>query len=299
MYDNIKKRDKRNTDVELFTQTVKSMNKDGSGTSSQEWFQSQVHGSMGLNSVPGDMFQPLETMIQDRLDTAIGLKQMSDVIRRMDEPAPRQLNGRVVPPEQPKKDHKEHFVTEGREAREITYRRAPEDILKLLDETFIMILFAYSVMPHIVGKNINSERMSGSNRMAEKSIERHDENVRQIARFVQMAMTEVSSEAVGDKDTHVHMEPCITTHTLTMIESVLTTEAAIEMNACVYNVPREFFDPARMKLKQMAMLVKPEAGGEGETEGDKTPNDARKVTKDRAPLTQNQKDSNMKAKTKQ
>lgn len=119
-----------------------------------------------------------------------------------------------------------------------------------------------------------------------------------MRRFVQMAITELSSEAVGDKNTSVRMDPCITSHTLTMVESVLTTEAAIKLNACVYDLPVEAFDKKRMELKQLAMLVKP--GPEGNSEGGAEPpkpNDARKITKDRAPLTQNQKDSNMKAKT--
>ena len=168
IYANIGRRDARNTDVELFAQTVKSMNKGGSGVSTQEWFQSQVHGTMGLNSAPGDIFQPLSTMIADRLDTAVGLQKMSEVIRKMDDTTPRKLGSRVeAPAQEQSKDHKEHFVTEGREAREVSYRRGPEEIMRILDELFVMILFTYSVMPHVVGKNINSERMAGSNRMAE------------------------------------------------------------------------------------------------------------------------------------
>lgn len=112
-----------------------------------------------------------------------------------------------------------------------------------------------------------------------------------------MAITEVSAEAVDDPSTRVRMDPCVTAHTLSMVESVLTTEAAINLNACVYDIPVEAFDKERMKLKQLAMLVKPGPGGGGEGGDEKKPNDARNITKDRTPLTQDQKDSNMKAKT--
>ena len=94
-----------------------------------------------------------------------------------------------------------------------------------------------------------------------------------------MAITEISREATGDDATSVKMDPCITMHTLRMVEGILTTEASIKLHACVYELPVEYFDKARAALKQDAMVEKPNA-----------------ETRDRDKQTDDQKDAKMKAK---
>jgi len=134
-------------------------------------------------------------------------------------------------------------------------------------------------VPQVIGKNINSERIAASNRIAEVSIDRYNESIRQLRRFVQMAVTELSREASGDAATSVRIEPCITMHTLRMVEGILTTEAAIKLHACVYELPVEYFDKARMGIKQNALVEKPMGN-----------------IRDREKQTQDQKDAKMKAK---
>jgi len=94
-----------------------------------------------------------------------------------------------------------------------------------------------------------------------------------------MAVTELSREASGDAATSVRIEPCITMHTLRMVEGILTTEAAIKLHACVYELPVEYFDKARMGIKQNALVEKPMGN-----------------IRDREKQTQDQKDAKMKAK---
>lgn len=292
LYTNIGKRDDRNTSVEVYSQTAKNVNMSSSGTGTQEWFQSAMHGAMGTAAAPGDIFKPLDTVVDDRIETFVGFKKVTDHLRMLERDDRRQNRkiGRKdsAKPDDTAKDHTEHIIGEGMEAREVSYRRAPEEIMRILDELFISILMAYNVMPQVVGKNINSERIAAGNRMAEVSIERYIEHIRQLRRFVQMAVTEVSKEAVGDANTSVRMNPCITAHTLRMVESVLKTEDAIRLYSCVYDIPEELFDPARMKLKQTAMLIKPETGGE---ESNPTAN-----TRNKQPMSEDQKDASMKAK---
>jgi hypothetical protein len=59
---------------------------------------------------------------------------------------------------------------------------------------------------------------------------------------------------------------------------VLKTEDAIGLYACVFDYPVEKFDPEKMKLKQLSML-----GGEP-------------GTRDKDPMTEEQKEASMKAK---
>lgn len=91
-----------------------------------------------------------------------------------------------------------------------------------------------------------------------------------------MAIKNLSSSAVGDELTYVKLVPCITSHSLKMVESILKPDIAIKLNACVYDVPEDAFDIEKMKTKQMAVVVNPKAS--------------------REPLTEDQKDANMKAK---
>jgi hypothetical protein len=104
--------------------------------------------------------------------------------------------------------------------------------------------------------------------------------VKHLRRFVQMCITEVSSEAVGDKDTLVKIKPCVTMHTLRTIEMILTTEAAREMYACVFDIPIEAIDATRLKKKQDVALEEPGVRG----------------SRDKPTMTEEQKDASMKAK---
>lgn len=135
-------------------------------------------------------------------------------------------------------------------------------------------------MPQVIGKNINSERNAASNRIAEVSIDRYNEGVRQLRRYVQMAVTEVSTEAVKDENTFVKIEPCVSMHTLRSLESILTVESARKLYACVYDVPEEYIDKKKLKQKQELMVQTPVNAG----------------SRLKPTMTEDQKDASMKAK---
>jgi len=146
--DNIGKRDVTNTEIGFYTQMIKNFMSLGTGPSSEPWFQSNVHGAMA--SAPGDMMQPFETRVADRLEATVALSRMSEKVRKLDEEPPINLTNKVTPPPKPVKKHTEHVITDGREAREVTYRRAPEDLVRILDILFNLILFSWTVMPQVI-----------------------------------------------------------------------------------------------------------------------------------------------------
>lgn len=279
---NFRKRDITNSDIHVFAQMVKNLTSAGSGMNSQPWFQPAVHSAMA--STPGDLHQPIGTRIADRLEAVLGLAASTDKYRQLQDKqsAVDPSTGKIKDPAslKPAKKHKEHTITDGFDAKEVTYRRAPEHLVQVLDMTFNLILYEFSVMPQVMGKNVNSERNAASTRIAEVSIDRYNEHIRQLRRFVQMGVSEVSSEAVADKHTLVKIEPCVTMHTLRSIESILTTEAARKLYACVYDVPIEYIDSARLHKKQEVMLE------EGMSAG----------TRNKPDMTEDQKAASMKAK---
>jgi len=136
-------------------------------------------------------------------------------------------------------------------------------------------------MPQVIGKNINSERNAASNRIAEVSIERYNENVRHLRQAVQLAIMETSIEAVGgDESTFVKMVPCTKLHTLRTIESIITTDAARKLYACIFGIPEDYIDEERLKQKQELMV-----------QTVTQPN-----TRNKLPMTEDQKAASMNAK---
>ena len=227
--------------------------------------------------------QPFEMKVADRLEAAMGLAAATDKFRKFRETDP--IRGDATDhldvPKEADQLHKEHVITDGFESKEVSFRRAPEDFIRIMDLLFNLILFTYGVMPQVIGKNINSERNAASSRISEVSIDRYNENVRQLRRYVQMAIRDVSTEAVKDSNTMVMMIPCVTVHTLRSVESILYTEAAKKMYSCVYDVPIDFIDDERIKQKQDLMVETPIAKG----------------TRNKPDMTEDQKQASMKAKT--
>lgn len=221
--------------------------------------------------------------VADRLEAAMGLAAATDKFRRFRETDPIRgdpTNHLDVPTES-EQIHKEHVITDGFESKEVSFRRAPEDLIRIMDLLFNLILFTYGVMPQVIGKNINSERNAASSRIAEVSIDRYNENVRQLRRYVQMAIRDMSTDAVRDSNTMILMIPCVSVHTLQSVESIMHTEAVKKLYSCVYDVPVDFLDEDRIKKKQDVMVDPSQAKG----------------TRDKPRMTEDQKQASMKAKT--
>lgn len=138
--DNIESRDNTNTEIGVFTQMLKNVVASGNGVSTKPWFQPSVHGAM--SAAPGDLHQPFEMKVADRLEAAMGLKTATDKFRVFKEASPLGGGaGAVEPPDDKPMRHYEHVITDGFDAREVSYRRAPEDMIRLLDMLFNLILF--------------------------------------------------------------------------------------------------------------------------------------------------------------
>jgi hypothetical protein len=145
---NIRIRDSINTELGVFINMAKNLVTADNGTSSMPWFQPVVHGAMG--SAPHDLNVAFQTKLADRLEAAIGLASASTAFREHTSAAARfDAAGKVTPQFEEKKKHTEHVVTDGFEARDVPYRRSPEEIVRIVDHYFNTIMFAYMVMPQV------------------------------------------------------------------------------------------------------------------------------------------------------
>lgn len=138
--ENVEVRDNINTEIGVYTQMMKNLMAPGSGMSTKPWFQPSVHGAM--SAAPGDLHQPFEMKVADRLEAAMGLKTATDKFRVFSEDAPIGRSGKVEPPAERPARHTEHIITDGFESREVSYRRAPEDLIRIMDMLFNLILFS-------------------------------------------------------------------------------------------------------------------------------------------------------------
>lgn len=154
---NIEKRDNINTEIGVYTQMVRNLTGGGNGLSTRPWFQPAVHGAM--TATPGDLHQPFEMKVADRLEAAMGLANATETYRVYKEKPPIGADGRIQPPKEAPQRHEEHVITDGFEAREVTYRRAPEDLVRILDMLFNLILFTYSVMPQVSKQQGQTDRL--------------------------------------------------------------------------------------------------------------------------------------------
>ena len=150
-------RDTLNSEPVVFT-TVSDRLRAGNGSHTRPWFDSSAPGaatSITARPGPGGSALDFEQLISDRLDSITALQQMSATARKQTEQlyASAAVGSRSLhtPPE-PEKRHQELMITDGMVPQELSYRRAPEDFLSLLERTVNDVLFQYSVPPQVLGK---------------------------------------------------------------------------------------------------------------------------------------------------
>lgn len=275
---NITRRDDLNSVRSVWTSVGKQFGPmlPGGGTPG---FEPVLHS--GMVSVPRMMSHDFDNMLANRVEAIQKLHEASIDLRaatRQMIEKPGKRGGR--PEKKRKTEHDEYAVTEGMEGRETQHLRAPEDLPALIDRLINNILFSWQVPPQVLGKNINSERLASSNRLSEAALHRYTRLVDAVRGIISLVIEKVSSDISGSNRTVIRLFPCISEHTLHTLESVMKPEVVKMLYACTYGVPEEYFDIARIKKKQDAMLL--EAAGP--------------ATRNRQPQTEEQKDAKMRAK---
>jgi hypothetical protein len=258
--DRIMERDRINSSISVLTQFSKYFGTNG--TSTKPFIQPAVQSSM--LSVPDNVFTDVDEAIRNRAEVAMKIAKATDSMRKETYRAYEQTSAlesrdfrRKKPVPKPMR-HDEYMITDAQDGTQIDFLKAPEALESLLERFENGILFAFLIPPQALGKNINSERIAASNRLAESAIERYEDMIKTLRRLVQIALTRTSREISGDPSgqTSIHIRPCISAHALGMLEPLLKPHVALDLHACLHDVPKNYLDLASIK-KQQKLLLEP------------------------------------------
>lgn len=278
-YRNSIERDRVNTHLEVYTSVSKDLMGAGAAVGSEDLFQARVHSGMNIRSPPGDIYKPIATQIEDRLRATLGLTDMTDELREQMQYKQTQAGGSVTKVSGPPKKHAEHIITSGFESRDVPRRYAPEDLFRHIDHNFYMILYSYHVIPQVMGIQVSPERVNSAAHISKMGTDRYAMDIRSLLKHIQLAIRNISSEAVGDVDTYIIIDPCMSEHTLEKIEPVITLEAMKKYYMCVYTgLEEKDLDDDLLRMRQLSAIDSLKGG-------------------ERDPLSQEQKLTNMKAKS--
>lgn len=257
LHKNVQRRDQINTDPIVFTTTSKSL-VGGSGRP----LYSGVRGDQG--SILGETRVDHSTWLQERLDTFRKFDELSKKARLSTQAAMIQTSKpgdtwnttrqqeRIIgkAPEQAR----ELFITDGRDAHELSERKGPQDFNGIVKYHRQVIFKSFKVPMQVTGESNNSERLAGSDRLNQMSVSRFDTHIKFVRSTVQSAMDKLSSIVVKSEDIKLRIWPCISAFNLSQIEPIITPEASLHLHQCVYEQPAYYFDKSKIKIKQKMML---------------------------------------------
>ena len=249
LMENLLSRDGFNSKPACFTQITKQLTP--SSAQGRPWFNS-VNSAM----LPGPQpVQDFNTLVSDRAETIERLDELSERARLNThrQYAKTAMQLRVgTEGEEPKDtmEHREFFVSDGREGTPMTFLRGLENFSIEYDRMQNNILFSWSVPPQVLGKNINSERLASSNRLTEMAITQYTQHIKTIRRHVQEAIETLSIIISGEESKFIKIIPCMSEHTLGKLEPVLKPEVCKTMYSCVYDLPESYFDQKSIQQRQ-------------------------------------------------
>lgn len=242
--DNILKRDEINSIPAVYTQSSQRI----MGASARPNNTDTNRNSVGLvDETVHDMTMFMKT----RLDTLKRFDAMSKQLR--DDATKAYKSKSIKEGKKPQKIHdaQEYFITDGRDMKEITFRRSPEDLDKLCSTLSNNILFAWKIPPQALGMNINSERLASSDRLTQMAISRYDDHIKDLRNNIQFALSNISKLIMKDSPTvEVQLRPIISAFALSQIEPILKTNIAQQLISRVYDVPVDYIDKERLAKRQ-------------------------------------------------
>jgi hypothetical protein len=307
-------RDAINSKINVLTQFSKNFTTMPGST--KAFIQPAIQNSM--MAVPKSVFDDVDEAIRNRAESALAISKATDRLREKTYKAyeqaasisNRDVRGKIEPIKPMR--HDEHLITDAQEGKQLSYLRGPENIEQHLERIENSILFAFLIPPQALGKNINSERIAASNRLAESAIERYETMIKRLRRHVQAALSRSSREIAshyieGPNELQIILRPCVSEYSLSMLEPVLDTKVAAELSACVHDIPMHYIDLKRLKDHQDMMLdpkgvmmdtpgAQKKPGGSGAAASKSEAQRDRSRQRDRPQQTNAQKSANSRAK---
>lgn len=258
-------RDRINSTLSVFTQMSKYFGVAPGGN------KPMIHAAIqqGLMSVPRSVYDDVDQAIRDRFDAAQKLTDATERMRKSTYDAytiahsldPYDMRRTRVTDK--KTQHEEHIISQPFDATQINRLHSPENIDALIERYENGILLAYQIPPQFLGKNINSERIAASNRLAESAIERGNDMIRTMRKFVNMAIKELSKEMMTEHSdsSFLYLRPCVSQYNLSMLTPILKTDVALELTACINDIPEYYIDKKSLKQQQELLLSDPKTQG--------------------------------------
>jgi hypothetical protein len=238
----IELRDEINTGPTVYTSISKNLVSGQSGT----WF-----GNQGSSHIDAPGFgQDFNSMLAERLDAIKDLERMSNEARQNARMAYSKRDSKrpeLCPPEQPRAS--ELFITDGREYKEMSHRRGPEELHQILDRLSKEIMFTYEVTPQSFGIGGSSERLTSNDRLAQIGISNADQHKHTLMTFVQIALSELSSKLSLDNTgkTRIEIKPVISAFNFQQIQPFLKPAFAIKTLSILHDIPEEALDKSAYK----------------------------------------------------
>lgn len=250
VYQNILQRDDLNSLPSLYTRIVL----ENSGGNKKPWFRMG-----GAANAAHDANEP---MLDNNFDEFV--QNRVDVIRRLDTLSKEERSRlklqrsklTFVPlAEQSEEsgqqfDHREFPVTDGRHGDPVPYLRSPEDLIRIIEKLEQRIMFSWNVPPQVLGKNINSERLASSNRLVDVALGSYKRHVQEIRKSIQTVLNTISRVASGNDVDIIEQKPCISASELSALEGIIRPEVCADMYACVYDIPKNYFNVKAIALRQ-------------------------------------------------
>jgi hypothetical protein len=260
LHRNVQRRDAFNTDPVVYTTTSKQI----MGASGRPLYD----GPRDIQAnIIGESRHDHTTWLAERLDSFRKFDEMSKKARASTRSAMMSVSktggmwGKVggtdagdqligAIPEQPR----ELFVTDGRDAHEMSERRGPQSFETIEKWLRQGIMKAHKIPLQATGETVNSERLASSDRLSQMAISQYDSYTKLVRDSIQTALDKLSSIVVKKDNVFLKLVPCVSAYNLSQMEPILTTDAAVELNMCVYNQPRHYFDRAKIAYRQKIML---------------------------------------------
>jgi len=226
-------KDALNSRPAVFTRISKQIGANA-GTS-VPWFQG-AHSAMQVDVL--DQPADINELIDNRADAIRALDRITHTARAVG--ASSSVGGM---PSSRAPDHTEHIVSDGRDIDELRHMQQDAEVIHYTVERLAHeIQFAFGCPPQVLGKNINSERMSSSNRLTEMAINHFRTHTRKLR--------EMLSGVFADLDDGVTFGDCASLHTLEQIGHLLRPKELIALYACAFELDTTKFDPVLVRRWQ-------------------------------------------------
>lgn len=215
---------------------------------SKPWF--RTVGSTTTNSTLSGSLEPLnedlDHLVEDRANVIAELS--SHTVQTRKQGLQQTRAERDVPFQSSYYDasgkcHTEHLITDGYESIVAPQLQSLVDSRAEKTDLENNILYAMGVSPAVVGRNVNSERLSSANQLVMYSLHTYKTLIDRLKRAIGGLLKEMSIGTLpSNAGAFVSFPISVNQHQLEQILPHLTSQAAKDVFAATHNIPKEWVD---------------------------------------------------------